>query len=387
MPSMPSPSSVSSKKNATSTKGKKKLVPKVPKCSKKQQSGKASTIKIVSPPTPTNFDVTETSSLPPKTGNSIPLVGVVKEDGTEIWEEKKIFVFNAKAPWCFTWFNFDESELIAICAILETVSQYIFQIEKTKKGTPHLQGYIYFNNKDRPDRYLSAFKAFDTVHWEAVTRGSFKHNVAYCSKLRSRLYPDRPPYTNIAIAEPILIEPLCLSWHSAMDGILSEKLAHRRISYWWWSKEGSLLKTLLCRYMAWQYPDTFMLVAGNAKDVKCQILERMGNGGLFPKIIFINLPKCFNPNDFCYDSLEELKDAFFSGSKYKGGMMPPQNRPHVVVFANFPPDENAMTKNRFRTHHLDFLSQSIVSGEYENIKENLRSTLISPDFFNISRFF
>ena len=365
MPSKPTPSIKHSKKTATKTKGKKKPVPNVPKCSTKRNQTKKEISKEISisplrvDTTPTNFSVTK---VPKKTGNTNPLVGVV--------ELSEGFKFNAKKPWCFTWYYPNENELKEICSVLENVSKYIFQLELTKTLRTHLQGYIYFNKKDRPDRYLKQFTNYNKIHWELFTRGSFKQNVDYCSKLDSRKYPLQPPYTNITLPKPIVIEDLCLTWHFALDYILKSE-PNRRTTDWWWSSEGSFLKTLFVRYYTHLYRETTLLVAGCASDVKCQILERMEKGGLYPTTIFINLSKDYDPDKFDYNTLEELKDAVFAGGKYKGGMMPPQNRPHVVVFANFPPATCRMTKNRFRIKQLDLLTQSLP--EAREIKRTLRS--------------
>ena len=69
----------------------------------------------------------------------------------------------------------------------------------------------------------------------------------------------------------------------------------------------------------------------------------------FPSYILINLEK--SKDMISYVGLEALLDGMFFSSKYESGMVRfPRCR--VVVFANIPPDESKMGKNRFITKKL-----------------------------------
>lgn len=78
--------------------------------------------------------------------------------------------------WCFTLNNFSEAERDEILAI---ECQYlIVGRERGAEGTPHLQGFVQFENK----KSLSQVKALNQrAHWEE-TKGSIDQNITYCSK-------------------------------------------------------------------------------------------------------------------------------------------------------------------------------------------------------------
>jgi hypothetical protein len=72
--------------------------------------------------------------------------------------------------------------------------------------------------------------------------------------------------------------------------------------------------------------------------------------GCWPKIIIMNIPRC-NEGHISYQALEQLKDGLAMSTKYEGGQMC-MNSPHVVVFANTPPDMEKMSNDRFNIVNL-----------------------------------
>lgn len=82
----------------------------------------------------------------------------------------------------------------------------------------------------------------------------------------------------------------------------------------------------------------------------CGILK---DGGRPPKIIIIDIPR-YNMDYISYGGMEEIKNGCFFSSKYEGGMVL-MNSPHVIVFANQPPDEGMMSKDRWKVKLLECL--------------------------------
>lgn len=81
--------------------------------------------------------------------------------------------------WCFTINNYDEKDIQSIQQI--EGCNYLFQEEKGEKGTPHLQGMLYFEN---PRTFKSIKKMLPTAHIEKM-----KNKIAsikYCSKSDTR---------------------------------------------------------------------------------------------------------------------------------------------------------------------------------------------------------
>ena len=62
--------------------------------------------------------------------------------------------------------------------------------------------------------------------------------------------------------------------------------------------------------------------------------------------------------------MEEVKGGIFCSTKYECGMHM-QNPPHVLVFANFPPDMNDrdMSSDRFVVQNVDYESECAAGSE------------------------
>lgn len=91
--------------------------------------------------------------------------------------------------WCFTLNNYTKQEYDKC---LELESQYtIIGKEVGEQGTPHLQGFYYFN-KRKTMRWIKR-RTTDRIHLE-IARGTVAENIAYCSKENNYTEKgERPP--------------------------------------------------------------------------------------------------------------------------------------------------------------------------------------------------
>jgi len=80
--------------------------------------------------------------------------------------------------FCFTWNNFTSDSVVAVEKVMKSARYGIFGSEVGEKGTPHLQGYVYFDNA----RSFEALrKKMIGAHIE-IAKGSPDQNREYCSK-------------------------------------------------------------------------------------------------------------------------------------------------------------------------------------------------------------
>jgi len=78
--------------------------------------------------------------------------------------------------WCFTINNDEFDDLVEI---LDLECKYlVFGFEKGKNGTPHIQGYVIFNNP----RDLGGVKKLLTRAHLEIARGNYEQNYDYCTK-------------------------------------------------------------------------------------------------------------------------------------------------------------------------------------------------------------
>ena len=99
----------------------------------------------------------------------------------------------AKA-WCFTWNN-PTHRVLFPDGLPGNITYLVYQLERGKEGTEHLQGYVRFKDATRFNQVkLQTFNTpegvpvfpFNTAHLE-VARGKPEENKAYCTKAETRV--------------------------------------------------------------------------------------------------------------------------------------------------------------------------------------------------------
>ncbi len=242
---------------------------------------------------------------------------------------------NPAKRWCFTYNNWKKFTFDMICSKIEKYCKYaIIGSEVGASGTPHLQGYIEFKEKMRP---IGVF-GIRELHWE-LARGSKIENIIYCSKEKI-IYEFPQPYRQ-EIKE-------LYNWELDIMDLLKTEPDDRTIN-WYWENEGCKGKTTFQKYIYGRF-DKVVVLSGKGSDMKNGVLEFYKATQSLPKIILVNVPRC-NHKYISYTGLEEIKDGFFYSPKYEGGMICGPS-PHVVVFANQPPDYEEMSKDRWNVIEL-----------------------------------
>jgi len=92
-------------------------------------------------------------------------------------DTEPLFIMSSRA-WCFTLNNYTEESFGKLVGLESACKYIIYGRERASTGTPHLQGYVYFNDKIREARartYLAG------AHVEKA-KGSVQQNIEYCSK-------------------------------------------------------------------------------------------------------------------------------------------------------------------------------------------------------------
>ncbi len=241
--------------------------------------------------------------------------------------------------WCMTLNNPSDDDIKSFSSICSKFCKFaIVGLEVGESGTPHLQGYIEFKKKSRPMSVFSNKK----IHWEKSKATKYE-NWTYCTK-----------DGNIKIQvgegfEPVYELDLKLKpWQIKIVEILNEEPDDRTIR-WYWEPEGGIGKTVFQKYCFLNMRGVTVL-GGSSDDMRNGIIQyEKNNEGRLPKIVFINLPR--SSRGVCYKGLEQIKDMFFYSGKYEGGMICGRP-PHVMVFANEPPDDTKLSTDRLIVERL-----------------------------------
>ncbi len=257
-------------------------------------------------------------------------------------KEKGNTITSPSLWWVFTFPNYCPLT-ISKFQVLEGL--YIFQEEicPTTK-TPHLQGCVKWKTKQR----LSAIKLlYPKAHWERCKDSKFdtrtpKKAIAYCQKDESRK-PNGKVYTNMNLPKPWMganlsdLEP----WHLDLIKIMKSEADFRTIN-WYWSDKGKMGKSKFARYAIHNLDA--LKVSGCGKDILYAVAQWVKTKNL--ETLIIDIPRS-RFNRISYSVLEELKDGDFFSGKYESGMTTLNQPPHVIVFANAPPDEEELSADRW----------------------------------------
>lgn len=252
----------------------------------------------------------------------------------------------AAKGWCFTWhapYNVD-----ALVEKFTTMDlSYIFAEEVGGEGeTPHLQGYILSEFKIRP---MEKLKLDPKIHWESA-RGTKDENRRYCSKEGGNMFysPDCKPI------RPLKLITEFKPWQRGVVDLVSKPCDEDRLIHWYYDEAGSIGKTVLCKYLSAKHGA--VLVQGARRHILATAFAHETD------IYIVAVPRAPDPLEgekrrpgpaVSYDALESLKDGYYhSGFGTEATGMVVRNSPHVLVFANDPPDTSRLTANRWKITNL-----------------------------------
>lgn len=281
-----------------------------------------------------------------------------------------------KIKWCFT-LNYGlkeqttkdaciSSSVPVINKIIENSKYYIVSLECVTRF--HLQGYIELKKKMRFTQVKQIVG--DKAHIEPA-KGDRADNNRYCSKDSLHTWKTEEKQKNYTAEElGIITTDMLYNWQKDIVEMIS-KPAEKRKVYWYWSKKGGVGKTEFIKYLAYHHnaqfcqgkkSDIMNSIIGN--DNKVSIKDKLGMNPL----IILGFSR--SVEDYVsYDSIESLKDGIIFNSKYesKFEMIP---TPHILIFCNFKPDKNMMSKDRWIVRQIDEASGD---SSNESSDEDLRS--------------
>jgi len=126
---------------------------------------------------------------------------------------------------------------------------------------------------------------------------------------------------------------------------LTETVPDDRTINWYWEPFGNVGKSQLMRYLVIQ--KGALLVSGKSADIKYQIASCKQP----PDLIIYDIPRT-SENYINWAALEEIKNGLFSSPKYESKMVV-MNSPHIICFANFEPNIDVMSADRWRVIKIE----------------------------------
>jgi len=237
----------------------------------------------------------------------------------------------------FTWFVEEEDIEVARELLDATFTEFCymwaFQVEKCPQTLRlHFQGCCTCKRKMR----WTGFGLPRDIHWESVR--NIKLSLKYCTKEETRF---TGPWTcNYTIQTPIkYIEPN-RQYQTFILGELQREPDARSI-HWFFDRVGNVGKSSFCKYLVGKHSALFI-----DEGTKSNIVNMVYNWKKEIKLVVIDVPRA-NKNKVSYKSLEAIKNGMIMNTKYETGQKM-FNPPHIIVFANFPPDVNNETVSEDR---------------------------------------
>lgn len=292
--------------------------------------------------------------------------------------------------WVFTLNNYTQGELDLLIQNLETVKYAIFGKEQGEGGTPHLQGFIIFNENKR----LNSVKRFisNRAHVEPA-KGTSLQAAEYCKKEGDFEEFGQPPtsqgkrsdiesfkkwivefegtiseqhvanefpsiylrYRSAAMSmvrllakPPVLVTGELREWQRRLYNELDSEPDDRSINFYV-DTDGGKGKSWFIRYYITNHPEKTQRLSIGKRDDLAYVLDNS------KRVFLFDIPR--NSMQFLqYNILEQLKDQMVFSPKYESSSKIFNHKVHVVVFSNEEPDREQMTNDRYKVTHLRSLN-------------------------------
>jgi hypothetical protein len=252
---------------------------------------------------------------------------------------------NTKArSWCFTFNNYSEEEYALVQQNLADAKGYVIGKEIGSSGSPHLQGVVWYNSQ----RYFSAMKKLlDKCHIEQCKNLEASKN--YCKKEKNFITWPKETLPSLTWDEQYNAEMqsdyenvIWKPWQQDIINYLSAPPS-ARIVLWYWEDEGNVGKSFLVKYIDWKF--NAIIANGKQSDIFNQYKNYKQEFNVQPKVALIDIPRS-HKEYVCYSTLEKIKDGLIYSGKYEGGKIR-IIRHHLIVFANFEPDSEKLSADRW----------------------------------------
>ena len=135
-----------------------------------------------------------------------------------------------------------------------------------------------------------------------------------------------------------------IEWQHYLEEELKLPVDDRQI-IWYVDLIGGCGKTYYCKYRRAVHKDVVVTGNKDVRDVAHLIKQAIDNGDWNKKIVFFDFSRSIKKS-INYDTIEDVKNGMLTSTKYNGGFISFKS-PHVVIFSNFYPDVDALSRDRW----------------------------------------
>lgn len=251
-----------------------------------------------------------------------------------------------------------------------------------EKGTPHIQGYVYFPNPRYWEPTRKLFPGADVRPAKGTPAECYNYCAKMCDFFEKGQLPmsddekgeaGRQSWENVkalAIAGDLASIPgryyvpfyrtlkqiaddhykpdidcdimYKHEWQVNICDIL-DKPADKRKIMWVWSEQGGVGKSTFARYLVKYYAAT-LLNNAKSQDIAYSLPRD-------PKVVIFDLSRSMEGH-INYDIIEQIKNGVVFSAKYESRTKYFKS-PHVIIFANYEPNKAAWSQDRYFIIKLD----------------------------------
>jgi hypothetical protein len=281
--------------------------------------------------------------------------------------------------WCFTLNNYTPADVDRLSTVIPGVVYIIFGKEVGGSGTPHLQGTICFESRQRLAGVVAVVgrahctvtrhllqsveyckKDGDVFEWGELPastnkgekrsdledfKASVKEGVTSMVELRelhSNVCAMYPRFVKEFLSDhkekiTVTAYPLRV-WQQEMYDLLRHEPDTRSIVFII-DRSGNQGKSWFARYYCDMHENAQIIIPGKKADMAYTILDDK-------RVFFLDCPRSKQGDFIQYDFLEELKNGYVFSPKYES-QVKKLKTPHVVVLMNENPDESKLSADRY----------------------------------------
>lgn len=238
----------------------------------------------------------------------------------------------------FTMNNHTSEEVGGLLSYFDkNAKKYRIQEETGENGTKHLQGCVMFDYEQRSTVWDKTSRG----HYEKL-KGTWEQAVAYCSKVETRTGNQ----WSKGIPKPLKLVNPDKWWQQDILKILESEPDDRKV-YWYWSDAGGIGKSQFTKYLVVKHSCVFI-----DQGKKPDIMFVMMNQDMDEKnVVIFDIPRD-QGNVVSYAAIESIKNGMIFSPKYESGQKV-FNPPHVIVFANLPPQLERLSEDRWVITQID----------------------------------
>ncbi len=237
-----------------------------------------------------------------------------------------------------------------VCAMFQHFGKkWVFQREKSPEGFIHYQCLLQLKLKLRATQLVKSLAVFLECEPANIQLSpSDAGFVPYCTKIDTRT---DGPWSCGIIGVPVkppklLAEADMFPWQKDLISKAKEAPNDRTI-LWYSDPVGGAGKTQLCKWFV-HHMGAFIF-GGKAADMASRIVQMTDA----PTIAICNIPRT-HADFVSYQTIEAIKDGLVVTGKYEGGQKI-FDSPHVIIFANFEPCYESLSKDRWKVIKLSTL--------------------------------